>query len=104
MALFETAILRDVFASRPSDNTALTEGRLFYATDRGLLQRDNGSTWDNLLDITSLTADASPDTSADYVVTYDASAGFLKKVLMSNLPGGGGTTAAELLAYFTFTT
>lgn len=35
--------------------------------------------------INSLIADGSPDTAADYVVTYDASAGTVKKVLISNL-------------------
>lgn len=37
------------------------------------------------LDITGLTVDASPDSTADYVATYDASAGTNKKVLLSNL-------------------
>jgi len=43
--------------------------------------------------ISTLTADATPDSAADYVLTYDASAGVHKKVLLSNLPssGGGGT-------------
>jgi hypothetical protein len=40
------------------------------------------------LDINGLTADASPDSAADYVTTWDASAGVHKKVLLSNLPGG----------------
>lgn len=35
--------------------------------------------------INVLTADASPDNAADYVVTYDASAGTAKKVLIANL-------------------
>lgn len=49
------------------------------------------------VDITSFTADASPDGSADYVLTYDSSAGAHKKVLIENLPfsGGGSTTAGE---------
>lgn len=38
------------------------------------------------LDINSLTADASPDSAADYLATYDASAGAIKKVLLDNLP------------------
>lgn len=38
------------------------------------------------LDINGLTADATPDSAADYVATYDASAGTHKKVLLSNLP------------------
>jgi len=33
-----------------------------------------------------LTADATPDRAADYVMTYDASASAAKKVLLSNLP------------------
>lgn len=37
--------------------------------------------------INALTADASPDASADYVMTYDASATAAKKVLLSNFPG-----------------
>lgn len=40
----------------------------------------------NLLKIiNALSADASPDTAADYVMTYDASASAAKKVLISNL-------------------
>jgi hypothetical protein len=42
------------------------------------------------LDINGLTADGTPDGSVDYVVTYDASAGALKKVLLEDLPGGSG--------------
>jgi hypothetical protein len=47
------------------------------------------------LDITGLTADASPDGAADYVVTYDASAGGNKKVLLNNLPSAGGLYVAK---------
>lgn len=36
-------------------------------------------------DINALDADGSPDTAADYVVTYDASTGRLRKVLLSNV-------------------
>ncbi len=43
------------------------------------------------VDINGLTADGSPDGGTDYVMTYDASAGALKKVLLSNLPGGSGS-------------
>ena len=38
------------------------------------------------LDINSLAADATPDSAADYVVTYDASAAGHKKVLLDDLP------------------
>lgn len=45
------------------------------------------------LAVNSLTADASPDGSADYVLSYDTSAGLHKKVLMDDLPTSGGTTS-----------
>jgi hypothetical protein len=41
---------------------------------------------DTLKVINLLTADATPDRAADYVVTYDASASGPKKVLLQNLP------------------
>ena len=37
--------------------------------------------------VNALSADASPDRAADYVMTYDASASAAKKVLLQNLPG-----------------
>jgi hypothetical protein len=39
------------------------------------------------LDINELTTDATPDFAADYIPTYDASAGAERKVLLSNLVG-----------------
>ncbi len=42
------------------------------------------------VDINGLTADATPDGAADYVMTHDGSASTLKKVLLNDLPGGGG--------------
>jgi len=42
------------------------------------------------LDINGLTADATPNGAADYVATYDNSATAHKKVLLDNMPGGGG--------------
>jgi hypothetical protein len=47
------------------------------------------------LDISGLTPDASPDGAADYVATYDASAGAHKKVLLNDLPGGGGSLTSH---------
>jgi len=41
-------------------------------------------------DINALTADATPDGAADYVVAFDASVTGHKKVLLNDLPGGGG--------------
>jgi hypothetical protein len=43
--------------------------------------------------INGLTEDLTPDTAADYLATYDASAGKNKKVLLSNLGLGGGGNA-----------
>ncbi len=61
-------------------------------TKKGVLLETDGSNWftggQNWLlsgDITRLTADASPDETADYLVTYDASAATTKKVLPSDL-------------------
>ena len=39
-----------------------------------------------------LTADATPDGANDFVMTFDASVGALKKVLLNNLPGSGSQT------------
>ena len=54
-------------------------------------------------DITTLAADATPDGAADLVVTYDDSAGIHKKVLLDDLPGGGGgvTFAIPTIGYGT---
>lgn len=47
------------------------------------------------VDINGLTADATPDSANDYVMTYDASATTLKKVLLSNLPSGSLSAATQ---------
>jgi hypothetical protein len=44
------------------------------------------------LDVNGLTQDSTPDSAADYLVTYDASAGVHKKVLIEDLPFSGGGT------------
>jgi hypothetical protein len=49
------------------------------------------------LDIDGLTADATPDTAADYVATWDASAGAHKKALLSAL-GGSSVGALDDLS------
>ncbi len=46
-------------------------------------------------DINGLTTDASPDIAADFVPTYDVSAGVLKKVLIKNLAGYSTFISAE---------
>lgn len=48
MSLLRVAIIKNVIASRPTDNTPLTEGRLFFATDESKMYRDNGATWDEV--------------------------------------------------------
>lgn len=48
--------------------------------------------------ITNRTADASPDAANDYVLTYDASATALKKVLISNLPSGSSLPVVDTTA------
>lgn len=41
------------------------------------------------IDFNSLTADATPDGAADYLITYDASAGAYKKALIDNVTSAG---------------
>jgi hypothetical protein len=96
MALLSELIDRDTYANRPA---AGTEGALFYATDYGILYRDNGSTWDAMLDINSLSSNASPDSDNDYAIIYDAGTGKLQKVLLSNMPGGGAGGAPDDAEY-----
>ena len=57
----------------------------------GIAVNDN----DVALNINSLIADVLPDGSADYVVTWDASATAHKKVLLDDLPGGAGFATPE---------
>lgn len=64
--------------------TSVANGDLIY---------NNGSNWVNA-NINDFTADASPDGAADYVLTWDASASAMKKVLLNDLPGGGGGASA----------
>ncbi len=49
MALVSDVILKGLFADLPSDNTALTTGRLYFSTDTDALYRDNGTTWDAMV-------------------------------------------------------
>jgi len=49
-------------------------------------------------DVNGLTTDATPDGAADFVMTYDTSAGEHKKVLLNNLPGGGGGGVSTVTA------
>lgn len=67
-------------------------GRTITAGDGVAITNGNGVAGNPTVafNINGLTADAIPDGAADYVATYDASAGTHKKVLLNNLPGGGG--------------
>lgn len=68
-------------------------GRTITAGDGVAITNGNGVAGNPTVafNINGLTADAAPDGAADYVATYDASAGTHKKVLLDDLPGGGGT-------------
>lgn len=66
-------------------------------TGIGLTYDDAGATLTANLDIPSLTAEATLDETADYLVVYDASAAAHRKALIQDLPfssGGGGSVAA----------
>ena len=64
MSTLQSVIVRDVIASRPSAGVA---GRLFIATDTGVVSRDNGTTWNDLTiaagQITGLASSATTDTT-----------------------------------------
>jgi len=52
--------------------------------------------------INALTTDSSPDSSADYVMTWDASASVHKKVLLSNIGGSGDVSEAKKRSWMGF--
>ena len=76
-----------------TNNTApATTDELYLLDDPTGTPADNRITVANLLkSVNSLTEDTSPDRTADYILTYDASAGASKKVLM-------GTASASMIA------
>lgn len=78
-------------SSYSAETTAAVDDLLrIYDTTEGA---DNSMTFANFFKvINALTADASPDSAADYVVTYDASATAAKKVLLQNLAGSSAAT------------
>ena len=84
-----TSAIQTQFTSKVGTGTTLTAG----VGISGGGDLSTGRTFD--LDVSSLTADATPDGAADYVVTYDASATGHKKVLLNNLPSGGETNTAS---------
>lgn len=73
----------------------LTDVTLTSPIDTSFVLYDTGSgDWIDQ-SINDLTTDASPDDAADYLMTYDASAGIHKKILLSAVSGtlgGSGTT------------
>lgn len=73
-------------------------GRTITAGDGVAITNGNGVAGNPTVafNINGLTADAVPDGASDYVATYDASAGTHKKVLLNNLPGGGGGSGKVL--------
>lgn len=80
-------------------NGGLTNERVLVPTE-GIQGTDGGAggNYTIKLNINGLTADATPDASADYFVTYDASAGTHKKLLMSNLINGLAADASPAAA------
>lgn len=83
MAVLGDIIGRGVAASRPA---AGTEGRLYYSTDTGVLERDNGASWDSVEGTTGGIGGAPDD--ATYITT--SSNGTLSaEVLLSAVIGYG---------------
>ena len=74
--------------------TALAVGDKIPLTDVSDANNNKNITVTDFFEvINAFTADASPDGAADYVVTYDASASTVKRVLLNNLPSGAGGDA-----------
>jgi hypothetical protein len=69
----------------------------FYADTEFVMINSSGVF--NFSNINALTADATPDGAADYVMTWDASTSLHKKVLLNNLPGGGGGGGGLTVTY-----
>lgn len=73
-------------------NASWQEVELAFDTTTKVLTSNGVSTLPSFqsptVDIVALTADATPDVTADYALTYDASASQNKKVLLENLPVG----------------
>lgn len=67
MATLASVILRDIAANRPAAGTA---GRLFYDTTNSKMQRDNGSSWDDVAEATGL---SNPMTTTGDIVVGGAS-------------------------------
>lgn len=44
--LGDVAILSGLLSARPTNNSAANKGRLYLATDAGIVYRDTGSTWE----------------------------------------------------------
>ena len=70
-------------------NLTLEAGNATFAGDVTITGTMNA----DAVDINGLAADAAPDGAADYILTYDASAGTNKKVLLDDLPGGASALA-----------
>lgn len=75
-----------------ANTTPATTDLLPMVDDPGGTPLTQYITFQNFLKvINSLTADGTPDTAADYLLSYDASAGTVKKVLMNLVGSSNGT-------------
>jgi hypothetical protein len=95
---------RDIAASVAAFTPS--QGELVYLTDTQQVHIGDGSTAGGIsvVNINGLTAEATVDGAADYVVMYDASASANRKVLIDDLPSGGGGGAPTNAQYLTLAT
>ena len=68
MSTLASVVIRDLMANRPAPGIP---GRLFFASDTGAQQRDNGTAWDPVLNEAQSIA---PD-SNKFLISFDASTG-----------------------------
>lgn len=91
-------VIVDTIAVPLSTNNLVDHGTVSVLAGEGLTGGGDITTTRTLsMDIDSLTANAAPDGTSDYVVVYDFSAGDHKKVLLNDLPNasGGETNTAS---------
>lgn len=83
MTTLSVVLGRGTYASIPAAATTPV-GALYYATDKLVMYRNNGASWDVASnDITAASA-VTVDPSADYIAFYDASGAVIAKALFTN--------------------
>ncbi len=90
--LGDAAILSGLLSARPTNNAADTKGRLYLATDQGLVSRDNGTGWDDYATLLRLGTTATTAAAGNDARLADARLPIAHGA--SHATGGGDAIAA----------